>query len=166
MLCCHLNPVYQLRDFEKKRGNLRNLSSRLVCFDPLVRAVTREGSCVKRDAQSDSGDCVNSRASIKTRRCPRPGPPSRCFLWSRWPYGTLKHNNLISHLGQWFPKWGSRDLQGSCCGGLLEGRAGPPTADNLIFLLWLVFPEAAAEGACEKNCFRVLLLLSEAKQIN
>lgn len=163
MLSCHLNPVYQLRDFLKKRGNSRNLSSRLVRFDPPVRTETREGSCVKRDAQSDSGDCVNSRASIKTRRCPRPGPPSRCFLWSRWPYGTLKYNNLISHLGQWFPKWGSGDLQGSCCGGLLEGRAGTPTAGNSIFLLSLVFPEAEADGACEKNCFCVSLQHKQIK---
>lgn len=74
MLSCHLNAAYQLRDvLKKKGGNSRNLSSRLVRFDPPVRDETREGSCVKRDAQSDSGDCVNSRASIKTRRCPRPG---------------------------------------------------------------------------------------------
>lgn len=66
----------------------------------------------------------------------RGGPLSRCFLWSRWPYGTLKYNNLISHLGQWFSKWGPETSRGPA-EGLAGGQSMHIMWHNLISLSFI-----------------------------
>lgn len=63
-----------------------NLSSRLVRFDPPDAQKPDRAPCAKKDAQSDSGDCVNSQPSIKNYEVSRAGAGggglgrSRCFL--------------------------------------------------------------------------------------